>query len=142
MGLETWIRVRTTFTNGKILEKDIIHMCRYWKVREHLLSIIRHTQSEGGTYKINRSDLEEIRHYFYNLITSEEIEYIESIGRGENTPFIERIGYMIGELEAAFRYTTKQIKYYDYYEDSDDLWMFDPDEVRVDNIEIFLEDSP
>lgn len=143
MGMETSISVRTTFTNGFVLEKDIIYMCKHWNVRSLLLNTLHLSGSDGGTYKINRSDLYDIRSEFYALITKTHPDELHNEwDRGDLIHFYEMIGHCIGELEAAYRYTNKDIPFYLYYEDEIEDVTFDISELCVDKIEVHFEDSP
>ena len=142
MGMETWISVRTTFTNGNVLEKEICHMCKYWNIRREILSTLEISNDEGGAYRLNRSDLYDIRDMFYNLITKTPVESLESYSRGDLIGLYGMIGYCIGELEAAYRYSNKDIPYYTYYEDELEKVTCDMSDLCVDKIEIFFNDSP
>lgn len=141
--METSISIRTTFTNGFVLEKDIVYMCKYWNVRSLMLNTLHLSGSDGGSYKINRSDIYDLRTAFYTLITKTPPDEIHNNwDRGDLVHFYEMIGHCIGELEAAYRYTNKDIPFYLYYEDEIEDVTFDISELCVDKIEIFFEDSP
>lgn len=140
MGMETSVSVRTTFTNGFVLEKDIVHMCKHWTVRGELLRIINHVDSDGGTYKISRTDIQDMQAYFYHMMRYDDVDDFDD--RGSLINFLIRCGAIIGELEATYRYLDKQIDYLTYYEDEIITVTFDPSELCVDKIEVFFEDSP
>ena len=143
MGMETSITIRTTFTNGFVLDKEICHMCKHWNVRDLMLRTFDLSGSDGGHYKLNRSDIYDLRSAFYTLITKTPASEIHNNwDRGSLINFYEMIGHCIGELEAAYRYTNREITFYLYYEDEIDDVTFDPSELCVDKIEVFFEDSP
>lgn len=140
MGMETSISVRTTFTNGFVLEKEICYLCKHWIIRDELLRIINHTDSDGGTYKITRTDIQDINAYFYHMMIHDDVDDFDD--RGSLINFLIRCGAIIGELEATYRYLDKQIDYLTYYEDEIVTVTFDPSELCVDKVEVFFEDSP
>lgn len=142
MGLDSSIEAKIKFKNGFEITKEICYWRKHWALRNRIMrEVIIDEDPDGGSYKINKGDLIDIRDILESIC--KDYKNIPEYDYWDNSnKFITANYCHIGMIQSLIILINDNSFIYDYLsEDEYDDAADDKGNIIVDSIEVYYIDS-